>query len=67
MINLLSQIPLTWVSVIIMILFLSLIIWMWLTPREYILKSSPDNKRWRDLRIWGTLIIIVQVVIYLIF
>ena len=67
MINLLSQIPLTWVRVIIMVLFLSLIIWIWLTPKEYIFKSSPDNKRWRDLRIWGTLIIITQAIIYLIF
>jgi len=67
MINLLSQIPLFVVKVIIIVLFLSLTLWMWLTPKEYIFKSSPDNKRWRDLRIWGTLIIIVQVVIYLIF
>jgi len=67
MINLLSQIPLSLVKVIIIVLFLSLTFWMWLTPKEYIFKSSPDNKRWRDLRIWGTLIIIVQVVIYLIF
>lgn len=67
MINLLSQIPLGWVKVIIMVLFSGLLLWMWLTPREYILKSSPDNKRWRDLRIWGTLIIIVQAIIYIIF
>ncbi len=67
MINLLAQIPLSWVKVIVMVLYLILIIWMWLTPREYIFKSSPDNKKWRDLRIWGTLIIIFQSIIYLLF
>ncbi len=67
MINLLSQIPIVWVKVIIVVIFLGLVIWMWLTPKEYIFKSSPDNKKWRDLRIWGTLIIIFQTIIYLLF
>ncbi|MFC1562833.1 hypothetical protein ACFL4Z_02140 [candidate division KSB1 bacterium] len=67
MIDLLSQISLAWVKVIIFVIFLSLVVWMWLTPKEYIFKSSPDNSKWRDLRIWGTLIILAQSIIYLIF
>ena len=67
MLNLLAQIPLSWVKVIVMVIFLTLIIWMWIIPKEYIFKASPDNKRWRDIRIWGTLIVVVQSIIYLIF
>jgi len=67
MTELLSQIPIVWAKIITMIIFVGLIVWLWTTPKEYILKSSPDKRIWRDLRIWGTLIIISQIVIYFIF
>lgn len=67
MTNLLSQIPLPWVTVLIQAIFLGLIVFVWLIPKEYIFASSPDNKIWRDLRIWATLAAIIEGSIYLIF
>ncbi len=67
MTNLLSQIPLSWVTVMILAIFLALIIWVWLIPKEYILASSPDKKIWRDLRIWATIAAVIEGCIYLIF
>jgi hypothetical protein len=67
MVNLLSKIPLGWVKVIVMFLFLVLIIWAWLIPKEYIFSESPDRKVWRDLRIWTTIAVITEAFIYLIF
>ena len=67
MVNLLSEIPLGWVKVIVMFLFLVLVIWAWLIPKEYIFSESPNRKIWRDLRIWTTIAVITEAFIYLIF
>ena len=67
MTHLLSQIPLPWVRVIITAIFLIIIIWVWLMPKNYIFSSSPDKKIWRDLRIWATAAVITEGLIYLIF
>jgi len=63
--------------------FLSLPPWMWtacavalfvvpcvgafLLRREFIYDGAPDRAPWRDLRVWGGLISIPYVVLYLIF
>ena len=65
--NFLSNLPLFWGKAVATIFFLGIIIWAWLRPKEYILKGAPDKKLWRDLRIWATILLVIQIALYLIF
>ena len=67
MTKLLSQIPMPWVTVIILAIFLALTVFVWLIPKEYIYSSAPDKKIWRDLRIWATIAAVIEGCIYVIF
>lgn len=49
------------------ILFGSVIIFTWTLPKEFIYIDAPDRSLWRDLRIWATLLVGFQIVIYFIF
>ncbi len=67
MIELLGNVPIVWAKIIATIIFVAAIIWTWFRPKSYILKSSPDKKNWRDLRIWITVIMVMQIIIYIYF
>lgn len=41
------------------------LLFAWLTPRRFIYLGAPDQARWRDLRIWATLVLIPYMLIYL--
>lgn len=41
-------------------------IWVWTLQREYIYLGAPDRARWRDLRIWATLVLLPYIAVYLI-
>jgi len=45
-------------------LFVAAGIFAWCMPRRFIYLGAPDQSRWRDLRIWATLILVPYVVIY---
>jgi hypothetical protein len=32
--------------------------------KDYILKGSSDKKRWRDLKLWILILVIIQTLIY---
>ena len=61
------SIPLYWAQVLAILLFLGIIVWVWLLPREYIYSGALDKAGWRDVRIWATIICLIQIVLYLIF
>lgn len=63
----LSEIPLFWGKILAIAGFTAMIAWTWFRPRDYIYKGAVNQKRWRDLRIWTTLALGIQVVIYLVF
>lgn len=67
MIEILSSLPLWYAKVSAMIIFVSMLFVAWLLPYDFIIKGAPDKKRWRDLRIWATLLTLLQCVIYYIF
>jgi len=50
-----------------MLLFGLLLLIIWSFPLKLILRDAPDQSRWRDIRIWGTLLIFIQLGIYAIF
>ncbi|MCX8124964.1 MAG: hypothetical protein N3F66_12495 [Spirochaetes bacterium] len=67
MIEFLESLPLWYAKIAAMIIFGSMLAVAWLLPFDFIMKGAPDTKRWRDLRIWATLLTVIQFVIYYIF
>ena len=61
----LNQVPLFWAIIITVILYIVMIIWTWTRPQKYIFAGAPNNKAWRDLRLWATLLMIFQIIIYI--
>ncbi len=48
-------------------LFLGILAITWATPADFVFHGAPDRARWRDLRIWATVLILTQCLIYYIF
>jgi hypothetical protein len=42
-------------------------LWVLFLSRDFIMKGSPDNARWRDLRLWIPLLLLPYLLVYLIF
>jgi len=63
----LSGVPLYWGKVISVMGFGVMVVWTWFRPRRFVMHEAPDNKRWRDLRIWASLLLAVQAMLYLAF
>ena len=67
MFDLLGDVPIFWAKIIAVITFSAGILWTWMRPKSYIFNNAPDKKNWRDLRIWITVIMIIQIAVYLYF
>lgn len=63
----LAHLSLTWATILSIATFVVTIFWAWLRSKEFILLGSPDNKTWRDLRVWAVILMVVMIAIYLIF
>jgi len=63
----LSGIPLFWGKIIAVVGFIGMIIWTWRRPKAFIMHDAPDTNRWRDLRIWATVCLGIQIILYFIF
>ena len=59
-----EQFPQWWAYVFTVILFLLILVGIWLTPKNEIMADAPDQARWRDIRLWATVLIAVQLLIY---
>jgi len=46
-------------------IYLLLLIWTLTRPRRMVYRGAPDDKRWRDLRLWVVPLVLVQVLLYL--
>lgn len=61
----LGQLPM-WIAMVCAVgLYVVALIWVWSLRREFIFRGAPDQKWWRDLRIWGSLLVIPYIAIYL--
>ena len=67
MLEYLAYITLAQVKGITIILILLLVAWVWRRPRKYILNEAPDNAWWRDLRLWASGVLVLQICVYLYF
>ncbi|MCP2604926.1 hypothetical protein NLC29_02090 [Candidatus Aminicenantes bacterium AH-873-B07] len=65
--NFWANIPLFWGKIVATLFFGGVIIWAWFRPKSYIFEGAPDKRIWRDLRIWATFLLIIQIILYLIF
>ncbi len=63
----LEGLPLVLGKYIAALFFIGMIIWAWFRPPKFILEGAPDKRKWRDLRIWATVFLGIQVVLYIIF
>jgi hypothetical protein len=46
-------------------LYVVALIWVWSLRREFVFRGSPDQEKWRDLRIWATVVILPYIAVYL--
>lgn len=61
----LMDLPLYWAKILGTIFFASVIIWALTRPKEFIFRGAPDRQRWRDLRLWAAVILVVQIILYI--
>ncbi len=59
--------PVAWANYISIVGFVLLALLVWKIPRHIIYSQAPDDARWRDIRIWATVLIAMQLVLYLLF
>lgn len=63
----LTQLPMWVPRAGAMLVFVAVLALAWSLPERFIWNGAPDRSRWRDLRIWATLLTLIQGVLYLIF
>ncbi len=61
------DLPLWWATAITFGLFFLIALGTWLVPRDQVLADAPDKSAWRDIRIWASCLIVVQLSIYWLF
>ncbi|MGV7927879.1 MAG: hypothetical protein AB2L13_03060 [Spirochaetota bacterium] len=49
------------------LLFAGVLATVWSLPKEFVYFGAPDRARWRDLRVWATVLLAVQCGIYYVF
>jgi hypothetical protein len=49
------------------LLFGGVLVFVWRLPADFVFNGSPDRARWRDLRIWATVLTAIQFILYYIF
>lgn len=63
----LNGLPLWYAKIGAIIIFLIVLAAAWLLPKNFIFNGAPNNKRWRDLRLWATILVAFQLIIYTFF
>lgn len=63
----LEDLPLAWANLIAMGLFALLLVLCWVVPNNLIFLDAPDRSRWRDLRVWASALIVIQIGVYILF
>ena len=62
-----SAMPVVWANHLSILGFLVLALLVWLIPRKLIYSGAEDDARWRDIRIWASVLIALQLCLYAIF
>lgn len=67
MIDLIGQLPLWSAKVGAILLFGGILVLVWLLPRHYVYAEGEVGSRWKDLRLWATLLLLIQLLLYWLF
>lgn len=62
-----GELPVEWANYLSIVGFLFLAVVVWLIPKERVYAEAPDMARWRDFRIWATVLICIQLALYSLF
>lgn len=65
--GLLASAPVAWALPLSFLCFLLLLALVWTIPASVVRRGAPDEARWRDLRIWATALVLLQLGIYVAF
>ena len=63
----LANLPVAWANYLSIAGFLFLGGMVWMIPRSLIFTEARDQSRWRDIRLWATVLIAMQLMLYAIF
>ena len=63
----LSTLPVAWANYLSIFGFLVLGALVWLIPKKIIFTEAPDQSRWRDMRLWASVLIAMQLALYTLF
>lgn len=61
---LISLPPWTWLACALSLFVIAGMV-VWTLKRSYVYLGAPDESRWRDLRIWSTVLLIPYILLYL--
>ena len=61
------DLPVVWANYISIVGFIFLGILVWAIPKRLIYTDASDQAKWRDIRVWATVLISFQVILYLVF
>ena len=59
-----TELPVAWANYLSILGFLCLGALIWRIPKYRIYADAPDQARWRDIRIWATVLVAIQLALY---
>ena len=62
-----GYLPVEWANYLSIIGFVCLAVVVWSIPKHRVYAGAPDQARWRDFRIWATVLIVIQLTLYSLF
>ncbi len=63
----LASLPVAWANYLSMLGFALLAVLVWLIPGHRIYQEARDEAGWRDIRVWASVLIAVQLALYALF
>ena len=61
------SLPTEWANYLSMLGFVVLLLIVWRIPKHLVYAEAKDKAAWRDIRWWATLLIAIQLILYLTF
>jgi hypothetical protein len=62
--SVMRSIPLSRARLFVLALLILPLVGLLLQKRSFIFRGAPDQKRWRDLRLWAVIVLLPYVVLY---
>ena len=53
-----------WARALFLAFFLLILLGVYRLPADYVFRGAPDRARWRDLRLWVVVLVVVHAFVY---